>query len=64
MELQDKELPKVRDVENEQKTDLESEQRIQAEKITRIRKKKRIIHDLIVYVICLAIAFGVWVSVR
>ena len=40
------------------------EQKVQSEKTKRIKKKKHILHYLIVYLVCLLVAFATWLSVR
>lgn len=40
------------------------EQKVLSEKTKRIKKKKHILHYLIIYLVCLLVAFATWLSVR
>lgn len=40
------------------------EQKMQMEKPKRIRKKKNVLHYVLVYLVCLLAAFVTWLSVR
>ena len=43
---------------------MEKTQKVQLEKVERNKKKKRVLHYLIVYLVCLLVACLTWLSVR
>lgn len=43
---------------------MEKEHKVQTEKTKRIRKKKHVLHYLIVYLVCLLVACLTWLAVR